>query len=55
MSATSIVLVDTNVIIEGVRTECWAAVTGGLHLETVAAGREEALARPPDAGGSMTF
>lgn len=52
MNATSIVLVDTNVIIEAVRTGCWAAITGGLHVETVVACREEALARPPDAGSA---
>jgi hypothetical protein len=37
VNALSIVLVDTNVIIEAVRTECWPAITGGLHVETVAA------------------
>jgi hypothetical protein len=52
VSAISIVLVDTNVIIEAVRTECWPAITGGLHVETVAACREEALARPPDAASA---
>jgi len=30
-----VVLADTNVIIEAVRTGCWAALTGGLVLETV--------------------
>lgn len=29
------VLADTNVIIEAVRTGCWAAITGGLAVETV--------------------
>lgn len=40
------VLVDTNVIIEAVRTVCWRAVTGGLQVETVEACRGEALVRP---------
>lgn len=30
-----VVLVDTNVIIEAVRTGCWPAVTGALSVETV--------------------
>ena len=38
------VLVDTNVIIEAVRTGCWAAITGQLTIETVEACRAEALA-----------
>ena len=38
------VLVDTNVIIEAVRTECWTAITGQLTVETVEACRAEALA-----------
>ena len=38
----SVVLVDTNIIIEAVRTRCWNALTGGLRLETVAACRLEA-------------
>jgi hypothetical protein len=37
-------LVDTNVIIEAVRTKCWRAITGGLEIETVAACRDEVLA-----------
>lgn len=35
------VLVDTNVIIEAVRTGCWKAVTGGLAVETVEECRDE--------------
>jgi hypothetical protein len=35
------VLVDTNVIIESVRTGCWNALTGGLPVETVEECREE--------------
>lgn len=33
------ILVDTNVIIEAVRTGCWAALTGQLRVETVVACR----------------
>jgi len=36
--------VDTNVIIEAVRTGCWRAVTGSLRVETVEMCREEASA-----------
>lgn len=35
------VLVDTNVMIEAVRTACWNALTGGLRVETVEECREE--------------
>jgi hypothetical protein len=42
------VLVDTNAIIEAVRTGCWAAITGQLRVETVAACRDEAMAGSPD-------
>jgi hypothetical protein len=38
-----IVLVDTNVILEAVRTRCWNAVTGGMCVETVEECRDEAL------------
>ncbi len=38
----TVVLADTNVIIEAVRTKCWNAVTGGLRVETVAECRDEA-------------
>jgi hypothetical protein len=38
------VLVDTNVIIEAVRTGSWRAITGQLHVETVEACSREALA-----------
>jgi hypothetical protein len=37
-------LVDTNVIIEAVRTGCWRAVAGQLEVETVKACEGEALA-----------
>lgn len=35
------VLVDTNVILEAVRTRCWNAVSGALRMETVEECREE--------------
>lgn len=38
----TVVLVDTNVIIEAVRTRCWNAVTGALLVETVQECRAEA-------------
>lgn len=38
----TVVLVDTNVVIEAIRTRCWNAVTGGLRVETVAECRDEA-------------
>jgi hypothetical protein len=40
------VLIDTNAIIEAVRTGCWPAVTGQLRLETVETCRQEALTGP---------
>lgn len=52
MESSSIVLVDTNVIIEAVRVGCWTAVTGGLRVETVVACEEEARARPLDVPSS---
>ena len=39
----TVVLVDTNVVMEAVRTRCWNAVTGGLWVETVEECRDEAL------------
>jgi len=39
----TVVLVDTNVVLEAVRTRCWNAVTGGLRVETVEECRDEAL------------
>lgn len=36
-------LLDTNAIIEAVRTGCWNAITGGLHVETVTECRDECL------------
>ena len=38
------VLVDTNIIIEAVRTECWNALTGRHQVETVQACCDEAEA-----------
>lgn len=38
-----VVLVDTNAIIEAVRTNCWNALTGGFVVETVEECRDEAL------------
>ncbi|HEV3048911.1 MAG TPA: hypothetical protein VGX50_01300 [Longimicrobium sp.] len=39
----TVVLVDTNVVMEAVRTRCWNAVSGGLCVETVEECRDEAL------------
>lgn len=38
------ILVDTNAIIEAVRTRCWNALTGSLTVESVAECSREALA-----------
>lgn len=35
MTALPTLLVDTNVIIEAVRTGCWRAITGRMNVETV--------------------
>lgn len=43
----TVVLVDTNVIIEAVRTHCWNALTGGALIETVEECRDEALRGDP--------
>jgi len=45
-----LVLIDTNAIIEAVRTGCWSAITGQLRVETVEACRQEALTSPPTPG-----
>ena len=42
MQCRQIVLVDTNVIIEAIRTNCWAALTGHYQIETVEKCIEEA-------------
>jgi Zn-dependent peptidase ImmA (M78 family)/transcriptional regulator with XRE-family HTH domain len=39
----TVVLVDTNVIMEAVRTHCWNAVAGGLRVKTVEEWRDEAM------------
>jgi hypothetical protein len=39
----TVVLMDTNVVMEAVRTRCWNAVSGGLCVETVEECRDEAL------------
>jgi hypothetical protein len=39
----TVVLVDTNVVLEAVRTRCWNAIAGGLCVETVEECRDEAL------------
>jgi hypothetical protein len=44
MAVRPVVLADTNVIIEAVRSGCWAALTGGFSIETVETCRNEALA-----------
>jgi hypothetical protein len=41
--ASTLYLLDTNSIIEAVRTNCWNAITGSLRIETVAECREECL------------
>jgi hypothetical protein len=43
---SDLVLIDTNAIIEAVRTGCWSAITGQLRVETVEACRQEALTSP---------
>ena len=43
MVEASAVLVDTNAIIEAVRTGCWAAITGWWTVETVQECYDEAL------------
>lgn len=41
MTPGLVYLLDTNAIIEAVRTGTWAAISGGLHIETVAECVEE--------------
>ncbi len=47
MQRGQVVLVDTNVIIEAVRTRCWTAITAHFSIQTVALCCEEALAGDP--------
>lgn len=42
---------DTNVIIEAVRTGCWRAITGHMTVETVEACKEEARRGDADRAG----
>lgn len=42
-SSPGVYLLDTNVILEAVRTSTWNAITGGLTIETVEACRDECL------------
>lgn len=42
MQRGQVVLVDTNIIIEAIRIDCWAALTGYFRVETVEKCREEA-------------
>lgn len=42
MAERAVVLMDTNAIIEAVRTSCWRAIAGRFHVETVEECREEA-------------
>lgn len=48
------ILVDTNVIIEAVRTNSWNALTGGAPIETVEECREEALRGDAGQAGFVT-
>jgi len=47
----TVLLFDTNAIIEAVRTGCWAAVTGQYSVETVEAVVSESKAGDPGAPG----
>lgn len=47
MQRGQVVLVDTNVIIEAVRTRCWIAITAHFSIETVAVCCQEALTGDP--------
>lgn len=51
MADRAVLLVDTNVIIEAVRTGCWRALTGRFAVEAVRACRDEALAGDPESAG----
>lgn len=42
MAEPDVVLMDTNAIIEAVRTGCWRAITGRFRVETVEECRDEA-------------
>ena len=47
MKRGDLVLIDTNAIIEAVRTGCWSAITGQLRVETAEACRLEAVSGTP--------
>ena len=63
MKAGDIVLVDTNVIIEGHLASCWAALTGAYRVETVEECIVEAMTgdydwngtRPPESKLRVSF
>jgi hypothetical protein len=42
MNAGEVILVDTNIIIEATRTNCWSALKGHYRVETVEKCAEEA-------------
>ncbi|HEX8395486.1 MAG TPA: hypothetical protein VF665_24255 [Longimicrobium sp.] len=50
----TVVLVDTNVIIEAVRTACWNALAGGRTVETVRECRDETQRGNPHRPGYVT-
>ena len=43
LAGAQVILIDTNVIIEAVRTGCWNALTGTGNVETVEECRDESL------------
>lgn len=47
MQRGQVVLLDTNVIIEAIRTRCWTAITAHFSIQTVAVCCEEALTGDP--------
>lgn len=51
MNETPTLLVDTNVMIEAVRTGCWRAITGRMNVETVDTCTNEALRGDAARGG----
>lgn len=55
MDRGQIVLVDTNVIIEAFRTNCWRAISTYFSIETVAKCEEEACTGDPLRPGYITI
>lgn len=51
MQQGEVVFIDTNGIIEAVRTNCWNALTGQLTVETVQECASEARSQPRDTRG----